>query len=605
MAKVQHRPSSVTKDAKKFRVRFPQRLTPIPHLRLILVWGVLITATLGLGIKVYRLQMVKAEDLEKKARQQQMVYLRPYIPRRPIVDRVGNVLATDQLVYTLYAHPKLFKIKQQEMAKRVAPLIEQDEAELVETFAKQESGIRLAHNLSEDAAQRLQNLNVDGIELIQRYARLYPQQETVSNVIGYVDLYDRDGQAGIEYSQEKYLERNPLTLRLSRAGNGALMPDHLPEGFIHFDDSRLQLTLDLRIQRAAHLALRQQMAEYRAKRGAVIVMDIHDGSLLTLASEPTYDPNRYYTYAADMALFKNWAVSDLYEPGSTFKPINVAIALEEGVIQPSDKINDPGRVFIDRWPISNHDFHSNGGHGVINIAQVLQTSSNVGMIKIMQKLSPAVYYEWLQKLGLGEKIGLDLGGEGQGQIKSRQQFVSTAIEPATTAFGQGFSLTPIQLAQLHATLGNGGKLVTPHMVKGLVDPDGYLHTELPRPHPQPLFSPETSQTVLEMMETVVTEGSGKPAQIEGYRIAGKTGTAQKASPNGGYLPNAKITSFVGIFPVDAPRYVVVAVVDEPRKANSFGSTVAAPIVKSVMDTLISVMEIPPSEPPSGEGSSQE
>jgi cell division protein FtsI (penicillin-binding protein 3) len=603
MAKVQHRPSSVAKDAQKFRVRFPRRLTPIPHLRLILVWGVLIAATLGLGIKIYRLQMVKADDLEEKARQQQMIYLRPYIPRRPIVDRAGNILATDQLVYTLYAHPKLFKVTQQEMAKLIAPLIEQNEEELVETFAKQESGIHLAHKLSEDVAQRLQDLNVDGIELIQEYDRLYPQQGTVANVIGYVDVYDHKGQAGIEHSQEKYLEQHPPIFRLSRAGNGALMPDHLPEGFTQFDDSRLQLTLDLRVQRAANLALRKQLVEYRAKRGVVIVMDVHDGSLLALASEPTYDPNRYYE--ADVALFKNWAVSDLYEPGSTFKPINVAIALEEGVIQPEDRINDPGQIYIDRWPISNHDFHSKGGHGVIDIAQILQTSSNIGMIKIMQRLSPAVYYDWLQRLGLGEKIGLDLGGEGKGQIKSRQQFVSSAIEPATTAFGQGFSLTPIQLAQLHAALGNGGKLVKPQIVKGLVNPDGYLHTEFPHPHPKPLFSPQTSQTVLEMMETVVTKGSGKPAQIEGYRIAGKTGTAQKASPNGGYLPNAKITSFVGIFPVDAPRYVVVAVVDEPRKANSFGSTVAAPVVKSVMDTLISIMEIPPSESPSSEGSSQD
>jgi cell division protein FtsI (penicillin-binding protein 3) len=592
MAKVQYHRPSVAKNSPRFRVSFPQRLTPIPHLRLILVWAVLITATLGLGFKIYWLQIVDADRLEKKARQQQMIYLRPYIPRRPIVDQAGNVLATDQLVYTLYVHPKLFKIESQEMAGQIAPLIEEDVAELVKTFAQQESGIRLAHNLSEDIAHRLEALNVDGIELIQQYARLYPQQETVANVLGYVDFYQHKGQAGIELSQQKYLERSPLTLRLSRTGNGALMPDHLPEGFTHFDDLRLQLTLDLRIQRAARLALRKQMVEYRAKRGVVIVMDVHDGSLVALASEPTYDPNRYYE--ANMELFKNWAVSDLYEPGSTFKPINIAIALEENAIQPDDQIHDPGRIYIDNWTISNHDFHSNGGHGIINIAQVLQTSSNVGMIKIMQKVSPATYYEWLQRLGLGKEIGLDLSGEGQGQLKNRQQFINAEIEPATTAFGQGFSLTPIQLAQLHATLGNGGKLVMPHIVTGLVDSEGYLHTELPRPHPKPVFSPETSQTVLEMMETVVTEGSGKPAQIEGYRIAGKTGTAQKASPNGGYLPNAKITSFVSIFPVDAPRYVVVAAVDEPSKANAFGSTVAAPIVKSVMDTLISVMEIPPS-----------
>ncbi len=596
MAKVKHRSKKQGKSSARFFSLLPKLKKTIFN-RLILVWLVLLLAMIALGSNLYRLQIVEGDQLEKKARQQQMVYLRPYIPRRPIIDRQGNVLATDQLVYTLYVHPKLFKISQQEMAENLAPLIQNGTVEdLIQTFQRQRSGIRLAHTLPEDVAIQIQNLSFDGVELIQQYARLYPHQEAVSNVLGYVGFYDRQGQAGIEGSQEKYLERNPLTLRISRTGRGSLMPDHIPEGFANFDDLRLQLTLDLRIQRAANLALQNQIKEYGAKRGLVLVMDVKDGSLLALASQPTYDPNRYFE--ADMELFKNWAVSDSYEPGSTFKPINVAIALEEGVIKPNDSFNDSGRIYIDRWPISNHDFRTVGGRGMLTIPEILQYSSNIGMIRIMQKLPPQVYYDWLKKLELTEKTDIDLLGEGTGQLKNEAQFTRSQIEPATTAFGQGFSLTPIKLAQLISTLANGGNLVTPHLVKGLVDPQEQIHAQPRRPTPKSVFSPETAQTVLEMMETVVSDGSGAAATIEGYRIAGKTGTAQKASASGGYLANAKITSFVGILPVDNPRYVVIAVIDEPKRENSYGSTVAAPIVKSVMETLISVEGIPPSSTPS-------
>jgi cell division protein FtsI (penicillin-binding protein 3) len=356
---------------------------------------------------------------------------------------------------------------------------------------------------------------------------------------------------------------------------------------------KLQLTIDLPHQRAARFALIQALEQYNAKRGAVIVMDARDGSILSLVCVPSYDPNKYYE--ANLELFKNWTVMDLYEPGSTFKPINVAIALDAGVIKPDSVFYDPGQIVIDRWPISNHDFLTKGGHGNINVADILQVSSNVGMIKIMQRLNPTIYYRNLKKLGLGEKIGLDLPGDAPSHLKEEAKFISSAIEPATAAFGQGLSLTPLKLVQLHAALANGGKLVTPHIVQGLVDPEGHFHWQ-PTLKTTPVFTPKTAKTVLEMMETVVTDGSGKNAAISGYRIAGKTGTAQKASPNGGYLRNAKITSFIATLPVDAPRYVVLAVIDEPKGENTFGSTVAAPVVKSVMDALIAIEKLPPSQP---------
>lgn len=572
------------------RSRQRQSKSPsLPVFRLFLVWIVLASGILGLAWRMYQLQIVQGTELAKKARVQQTVNLRPYIPRRSIIDAQGNIVATDRVVHSLYAHPKLFKLPQEDIAAKLSLILEGKTPEqLIERFNQRETGIRIAYDLSEAVSAQINALSLDGLELIEHYARVYPHQEMVADVVGYVDR-DHLGQAGIERSQRNLLERDPLSYHIRRTGNGMIMPAYLPKDGLKSNDWQLQLTLDLRLQRAARAALKQQLQHYKAKRGAVIVMDAMDGSLVSLVCEPTYNPNEYHK--ADISLFKNWAVSDLYEPGSTFKPINVAIALNEGVIQPNTIVHDSGSVSVDGWDIYNA---SKTGYGAIDIAKVLQTSSNVGMIQIMRKLTKDTYYERLRELGLGEPSSIDLPGEVAGHLKSKAIFTERSIELATTSFGQGFSLTPIKLVQLHAALANGGKLVTPHVVKGLVDATGNLHWQPNYPQKQ-VFSAQASRQVVEMMETVVSEGTGEPAKIDHYRIGGKTGTAQKAGPRGGYLPNAKITSFVAILPIDNPRYVVLAVVDEPQGGNTFGSTVAAPIVKTVMEALISVKGIPPSQ----------
>lgn len=218
------------------------------------------------------------------------------------------------------------------------------------------------------------------------------------------------------------------------------------------------------------------------------------------------------------------------------------------------------------------------------------------MVKIIQKLNASTYYGWLERIGLGQRLETDLPSAVASQLKPQEEFINSPIEPATTSFGQGFSITPLQLVQMHGALANGGKLVTPHVVKGLIDSKKQIHDSLNLPKPRQIFSPVTAQTVVEMMEIVVANGTGKAAKIPGYRIAGKTGTAQKASKSGGYRSDARITSFVSILPVELPRYVVLALVDEPKGAHAYGGTVAAPIVKSVMEALISLEKIAPSQP---------
>lgn len=585
-------PNSKLKDTNGTPPPQKPKRPQLSSFRLLLVWGLMVAGSTGLLLNLYHLQVLQAKSLEKKARRQQMVYLRPFVPRRAIVDRNSNVLAVDRPVYTLYAHPKLFKRSKSDMAASLAPILEKKPTDLEKLFNQKQSGIRIGGLWAEEVADRVARLQADGLELIQQYSRLYPQQDLASDIVGYVNV-DHRGQAGVEYSQEKLLERAVRTLRLSRAGNGALMPDHVPEGFLNFDDLRLHLTIDSRLQRAARFALKEKIQQFRAERGTVIVMDARDGSLLALVAEPTYNPNEYYK--SDVGLFKNWALADLYEPGSTFKPLNVAIALEAGAIQPNSQFNDTGQIQIGRWPIANYDFATRGPKGILSVSQILEYSSNVGMVRIIQQMKPDAYYGWLERLGLGQKSGIDLPFEAPSQLKNQQEFTGSLVESATAAFGQGFSLTPIQLVQMHASLANGGKLVTPHVIQGLFNTKGQMYWQPRLTAGRPIFSPATSKAVLEMMEQVVIKGTGKNAQIQGYRIAGKTGTAQKASPTGGYYTNAKITSFVGIFPVEAPRYVVLAVVDDPKGEDAFGSTVAAPIVKAMMEALIAIDRISPSQ----------
>lgn len=561
--------------------------------RLLLVWMLLTGSALGLGWNLYHLQMVDSPELVKKARQQQMVYMRPFVPRRPILDRKGNVLATDRLVYTLYAHPKMFKQSKAEMAQKLSQILDrQSPEEILKKLNRRSTGIPVAYALREEVADKIVALSADGLELIRQYSRLYPQQDLVADTVGYTDL-EHHGQAGLEYSQQRRLERNVVTLRLNRAGNGALMPDHIPEGFLNFDDYRLQTTLDLRLQRAARFVLKQKLEEFEAKRGAVIVMNADNGEILALACEPTYNPNQYYKY--DIGLFRNWAIADSYEPGSTFKPVNIALALDAGVIEPDTTIEDTGMIKIEQWEIKNHDFNSRGARGQLTLDEVLQYSSNVGMVDIIRRIPRDRYYEALKELRINQRMGIDLPGEAAGQLKSEQQFKSSFVEAATTAFGQGFALTPLKLVQLQATIANGGKLVTPHVVRGLVDAEGNYQWQPELDPPRQIFAPEHAQAVFDMMVNTVDSSSGENARIEGYRVAGKSGTAQKASPTGGYYSDLRISSFVSLLADGDRSYVVMAVVDEPKGNNAFGSVVAAPIVKSVMEALITTEEILPTD----------
>lgn len=620
------------------------------RLRLLFV-GVLIGGgAIALWVNLVRLQVVGIPQTRAVLAARNTSNVATAVHRRPIVDRNGHILAIDRATYTLYAHPQLFDEKPYDIAVRLAPLLDRSVRDLYRTLQTAQSGIRLKDFVTQSDAKAIQALRLNGLELAEHPTRLYPNNDLTADIVGYVD-FDGQGQAGVEYSYRNRLTIEPVTDETSNgtsddqavtdkperkppsesetsppvsspetsSPNSSPNPKPSPESSpddaidptpdrtvtrslsdLQYDeytrsrgDLRLQLTIDVRLQRTARRLLTEAVKTSQAKRGILMVMDARDGSILCSTTYPSYNPNAYFE--ADIERFKNWALSDLYEPGSTFKPLNVAIALEAGAIQADDRFDDPGQIFIGEWPISNFDYEQAGGRGNISVTDILRDSSNVGMVKIVSQLKATDYHDWLTRLEVDHLTGIDLPFEAQSQLKSRDTFAISPIEPATTAFGQGLAITPIQLLKLNGILASGGQIVTPHVVRGLVDSDDRTVWTPDFKPPQQVLSRSSTQATIAMMEEVVSTGTGKNSQIENYRIAGKTGTSQKINTQGGgYSENAIVASFVGIMPVEDPRYVILAAIDEPQTGRA-GGVVAAPIVRQMIEHLIAIEKIPPSQ----------
>tara|TARA_B100000579_G_scaffold151835_1_gene123388 strand:+ start:7272 stop:9068 length:1797 start_codon:yes stop_codon:yes gene_type:complete len=579
------------KKRNKLRVK---PLSPLSNYRFKIVFFLLFLGLGGLFFRVGWLQVFQSDQLKAKAREVQTEKKRPLGTRRSILDRNGKLVAIDEKRFKLWAHPRYFNFpgdsyetvrKPVEVAKLLSLPLSKSVDEILMEIGSYSSGVKLAEGLNQEKANEIRKLGISGIDLEAYPQRLYPHGSLFANVVGFLDL-DRIPQAGLELSLDKKLRRLEKLSFIRKGADGTPLPIGVRQGVFNEDQLNLQLTLDVRLQEVAVKEISKQVKRWNAKKGVVIVMDIDTGELLALASTPSYDPNKYWDYSP--SLFKEWSVQELFEPGSTFKPINLALALEEGVISPGGEINDDGLITVGGWPLSNWDRRPNG---VLTYPEVLQVSSNVGMVKIMKKLNANSYWQWLRRLGIDEIPETDLPGAVGGQIKSKQVFINQPIEPAVASFGQGFSITPLKLAQLHALIANGGKLVTPHITKGLKgDYESYFNSP---PESKQVLSPEVTNTVLGWMETVFSfyEKNGIDANIPGYRIGGKTGTAQKSQDGINY--DSRICSFVASLPIDDPRYVVLAVIDEPQRPNAYGSNVALPVAKKIIETLLVIEQIPP------------
>ncbi len=537
--------------------------------------------------RIVNLQVFSAADLKKKASSIQSSRTISLKTRRSIVDRNNRLIAYDKSLYKLWAHPKYFnfpgdstnKVRRvEEVVKKLSPILGIKDELLFARFNNNSFGIELANQITEDKANKIRKLQISGLDLFKYSQRYYPQGKIYSNVIGFVND-DNKGSAGLELHLDHQIQVLNKSTFLKRGGDGTPLPDNSgPRDFIS-DYKSLGLTIDSKLQKASFEALSKQVIKWKAKKGFAIVMDVTNGEILSLTSIPSYDPNKFWQYNPEV--FKGWYSQDLFEPGSTFKPINLALALEEKIIQEKGFVEDTGKINVGGWPLSNWN---KKGNGYIDYPEVLQVSSNVAMVKIMQKMKPSTYWDWLNKLGINTNLTTDLFESTAGHLKRKDVFVNQSIEPAVASFGQGFSISPLKLAQLHAALANGGYEIIPHVTLNFKE-------SLKKGSQKRLFSSDVSETVLKWMESVVESGSGDKAKIDGYRIAGKTGTSQKAK-NGVYT-DKKVCSFVAALPLNDPKYVVLVVIDEPSKSYAYGSTVAVPVAKEIIESLIVIEKIPP------------
>ena len=577
-----------SKNIMNKRIKKIIKLRSLSSIRFRTIYITSLILIIGLLARLINLQLFNAQTLKNKAIAIQVKKTNFLKQRRTIVDRNNRLIAFDKNLYKLWAHPRYFnfpgdeskKIRTiQEVISKISSTLNIDKKLLVEKFKNNKDGVQLLDNLNEEEAENIRELHISGIDLESHSKRFYPQGNLFSNIIGFVN-FDRKGSSGLELYLENEIQFIKKSNLLKKGADGTPLPDSSgPYDFVN-DDKKIILTLDSRLQKVAFNILSKQVKKWKAKKGLALVMNVKNGEILSLASIPSYDPHKFWEY--DQEVFKGWYLQDLFEPGSTFKPINLALALEEKVIKKNGFVEDNGNIYVGGWSLSNWN---KKGNGYISYPKVLQVSSNVGMVKIMQNLKPINHFNWLKKLGLDKNLKTDFFESTPGQLKSKEIFINQPIEQAVASFGQGFSISPIKLAQLHAVLANGGYEIFPHVT--------FDYQNKSKNFPKnKFFSDEVSKTILNWMETVVDEGSGIGAKIDGYRIGGKTGTSQKAI--NGIYSEKKACSFVAILPVDKPKYLVFVLIDEPNKPYAYGSTVAVPVAKEIIDSLIVLDKIPPS-----------
>ena len=563
------------------------QILPLDQRRFKILYIFSLLLLFGLFGRLVRLQVFNASDLRREARLTQSSKTTSLKRRRSIVDRNNRLIAYDKELYRLWAHPKYFNFPGdsirgirsiEEVTEKLSPILNLKDEILLGKLKNKVNGTKLLDEISEENAKNIINLQISGLDLFKYSQRYYPQGELYSNLVGFVNDENK-GSAGLELHLDQQIKVFKKSNLIKRGGDGTPLPDNSGPGDFVSDNKSLGLTIDSKLQKASFNALSKQVNKWKAKRGFAIVMDVNNGEIISLVTTPSYDPNKFWQY--DPELFKSWYSQDLFEPGSTFKPINLVLALEEKVIPKNGFVEDIGNINVGGWTLSNWN---KKGNGYIDYPKVLQVSSNVGMVKIMQNLDPTIYWDWLKNLGINKNLETDLFESTAGQLKRKDLFVNQSIEPAVTSFGKGFSISPLKLLQLHAALANGGYEVTPHVTSTFKE-------RVNKNPKKQFFSPDVSKIVLEWMESVVDKGSGSGAKIDGYRIAGKTGTSQKAL-NGSYT-STKVCSFVATLPVNDPKYVVLVVVDEPSKSYAYGSTVAVPVAKEIIESLIVIEKIPP------------
>jgi cell division protein FtsI (penicillin-binding protein 3) len=545
-------------------------------LRYWLVLGVMMTAFGSLAMRAVYLQVLESDYLQRQGDARYLRIVTDNAHRGMILDRNGEPLAVSTPVESVWAYPPTF-VDARAARRPLLTLLGLNSKEVAQQLRKHSGRefMYLKRHIPPDIAERVTALKIPGVYLQREYRRYYPTGAVSSHVIGFTDIDDR-GQEGLELAYDDRLRGTPGTRRVLKDLYGNIV-ETVEILSLPVPGRDLVISIDKRIQYLTYRELKSAMQRYGARAATAIVLDAQSGEVLALVNQPAFNPNNRANLRS--ALFRNRAVTDVFEPGSTMKPFTIAVALESGLFDYNSKIDTtPGR-----FQVGSKIIHDERNYGLLTLGQVIEKSSNVGAARIAMALDKERMWSMFRNVGFGEATGSQLPGESSGLLNLPSRWVPT--DQAHVAFGYGISVTALQLARAYTALANDGVV----MPITLLRRDRAVHGVR-------VMSAATARHIRDMLELAVSDaGTGTEAQVQHYRVAGKTGTVHKLIA-GDYAEDRYVASFAGMAPASHPRLVMVVTVDDPSGSAHFGGQVAAPVFSSVMSDALRLLDVPPDIP---------
>lgn len=536
----------------------------------------------GLIIYLFLIQVIDIKNYRLKAKRQRSS--RTFVMRGDIFDRNGIKLASDKISYDVYSHPMDYDHSPEELARMLAPYLKISTANLVDKLSRKEQVITLKKDLDRPTAQAIKKLGLREISLGKKNTRIYPQGSLASHILGYYN-FEADIASGVEMTAKDQLEHVEKNVQTERTPDGNIIYSFSTDPVATTSPLKgksLTLTIDTAIQHICEQELYKMIYKKSALRGTVIVMNPRNGEILAYAVYPYYDPNNYK--AASQMQIKNWTLTDVLPPGSTFKTITVASSMALGKINPNTKIYDTGKIKIGWWDIKNYDYSKRPFPGWIDLKYLFEHSSNVGSIKVAQTMTSQEFYTILKKFGIGRRTGIDLPGESNGLLPRWQKWDSATH--ASMGYGYGASVTPIQMVSAVSVLANNGVRITPHIIKYTPEE---AETKI---FSTTVMSPETAHNITNLLSASINS-SKADIKLEHYNVAAKTGTSKKPKENSAGYSNKLYTSIVGYLPASDPKVLIYVLVDSASGGDVWGSTVAGPVFKEVSSQVARILNLKP------------
>jgi cell division protein FtsI (penicillin-binding protein 3) len=553
--------------------------------RIIMILMVFLVLFIALISRAFQLQVLSGQKLKKLATRQHTSVLQLPPERGVIYDRNGEKLAVSIMANSVCADPSKI-IDPAKTSRQIAEILKLDNQSVFKKLSAPKNFCWLARRISPEQAAPVENADIEGIFLVKEPKRFYPNGELAAHLLGFVGL-DSSGLEGLESKYDESLKGKPQMLSWARDAKGKKLFLRVEKSETQKDENvNLVLTIDSRIQYLVETHLKEAVLDKGAKGGLAIVMDPKTGEILAMANQLGFNPNNVEGLSPEK--WRNRAVTDCFDPGSTFKPFLVAGALEEKIIKGSDKF------FCENgnYKIANRVIHeaNKKRHGILSVPDILKYSSNIGAAKIAQKMGKEKFHEYIERFGFGAKTGVDLPGETAGLVRPVKNWMP--VDTAMIGFGQGVSVTAIQLISAVSAIANNGVLMKPYVVRGIADKDNHLVKLYTPTVVRKVISPDTAKRLTNMLTEVVgaSDGTGKNARIVNVSVAGKTGTSQKFDFARGVYSSEKVrTSFMGFFPADNPQVAILVILDEPQR-DKWGGVAAAPVFKNIGEQILNCIK---------------